>query len=224
MPSTRNAAGLNQPINESQGGTNASNFNTARTNMGLNPLVQNKTLTYNVVLADRGTLIHYTGAGGVSLTLDAAATLGNGFNFIVRNDAIANITIDPTGGELINGGATLALEPGASINVYCSGAAFYTQGQAVAVDGANVALSNLAGTAVNTDIIPAVDGGPDLGSNTFKWGTVYTDTLSDDTLTNTQLPGTNDATIATTAFVQSAVSSGPGISASRAFAFVQIFS
>lgn len=169
----KNASGLNDPINESQGGTNADNFDDARTNMGLNPLIAEKTLTYLVLTTDRGKLIHYSGAGGVDLTLTAAATLGDGFNFILRNDAAANITINPNGAELINGAATLAVEPGQAVSVFCTGTAFYTEGQAAAVDGANVALSNLAGVAINTSLVSDTDITDNLGSPAIRWNNVY---------------------------------------------------
>lgn len=165
--------GLDLPVNESQGGTNATTFNAARTNMGLNPLISEKTLTYNVVSADRGLLIHYSGAGGVDLTLDPAATLGDGFNFILRNDAVGNITINPNGAELINGAATLVVEPTQAVTVFSTGAAFYTEGQASLIDGANQALSNLAAVAINASLVSNSDIADDLGSLTIRWDNAY---------------------------------------------------
>lgn len=169
----KNASGLNSPVNESQGGTNATTFDAARTNMGLNPLISEQTLTYNVVAADRGLLIHYSGGGGVDLTLTAAATLGDGFNFILRNDAAANITINPDGGELINGAATLPVEPGQAVTVFCTGTAFYTEGQAATVDGANVELSNLSGVAINTTLVSDTDVTDNLGTQAIRWNNIY---------------------------------------------------
>ena len=239
----KNLGGINQPVNESQGGTNATTFNQARTNMGLNPLLAAKTLTYNVVSADRGLLIHYTGAGVVDLTLDPAATLGDGFNFILRNDAAGNITINPNGAELIDGAATLAVEPGQAVNVICTGSAFYTTGQAAIVDGANQALSNLTPTAVNESLIPGNDDAIDLGSLTLRWRNAFSETVQAgstvgntlrlgayDTLgtaffpfitftsgnppagalassitATTQAPGTNNTTLATTAYADAAI-------------------
>lgn len=127
----RGVGGLNDPLNESQGGTNANNFNTARTNMGLNNLINAQTLGYTAITTDRNKLIHYTGAGGVTLAFDPAATLLNGWATIVRNDAATSITLNPNGGELINGAATLTLQPLQAIIVYCDGTAFYTEGEAL---------------------------------------------------------------------------------------------
>ncbi len=170
----KNASGLNDPVNESQGGTNATTFDEARSNMGLNPSVNAQTVGYTAIVADRGRLIHYTGAGGVTLALDSAATLGDGWNVVVRNDAASAITVDPTGGELIDGSATLSLSVSQAVTIYCSGTGFYTLGQATVDDfGANTALSNLTPTAINEDLLPDTDAFYDLGDPTHTWGNVY---------------------------------------------------
>lgn len=153
----KNLGGYDFPVNESEGGTNATTFEQARINMGLNPSLDAKTLGYTAVLADRGKLIHYTGAGGVTLALDAAATLTDGWNIVVRNDATSSITIDPDGGELINGVATLSVSPGQAITIYCTGAAFFTEGEAT-VSGNfqwNVALVNTVMSVNNGYVINA---------------------------------------------------------------------
>lgn len=123
--------GLDLPVNESQGGTNASTFNNARTNMGLNALINAQTIGYTALTSDRNKLIHYTGAGGVTLGFDAAATLLNGWAVVVRNDSATSITLNPNGAELINGAATLSLEPSQAVIVYCDGVGFYTEGEAL---------------------------------------------------------------------------------------------
>jgi hypothetical protein len=43
--------------------------------------------------------------------------------------------------------------------------------------GANTALSNLASVAVNTSLVPSVDGEPDLGSTSKDWNNIYLDGL-----------------------------------------------
>jgi len=45
--------------------------------------------------------------------------------------------------------------------------------QQVAGGGANVALSNLVGVAINTSLLPAVSGTPDLGSTSYDWGNLF---------------------------------------------------
>lgn len=244
----RNAAGLNDPVNESQGGTGAVTFDQARTNMGVNPTFTSKTATYNAVVGDRGKYFHYTGAGGVDFTLDPAATLTSTWSCFLRNDAAGNITINPNGAELINGAATLAIEPDVCVEIFCSGTGFFTLGQATAVDGANTALSNLTTTSINQDLIPATSPTYFLGSPTKPWASVYTigvltataggsqsalaayDTaalnytnfftvtagnpptgvIGSNVTGTTQILGTANTTLATTAFVAAAVTAGAG--------------
>lgn len=173
----KNLGGLNSPVNESQGGTNATTFNAARTNMGLNALVNEQTAGYTAVTSDRNKLIHYTGAGGVTLAFDPAATLLDGWSTVVRNDAATAITLDPNGGELIDGAASLTLEPTRAINIYCTGTEFLTQGQSSEIDGANQALSNLASVAINTTLVSDTDVTDNLGTQAIRWNTAYLQNL-----------------------------------------------
>ncbi len=173
----KSLGGLNSPVNESQGGTNATTFNAARTNMGLNALINSQTAGYTALESDRNKLIHYTGAGGFTLALTAAATLLDGWSVVVRNDAASSITINPDGAELIDGAATLTLEPTRAINIYCTGAAFLTQGQSSEIDGANQALSNLASVAINTTLVSDTDVTDNLGTQAIRWNTAYLQNL-----------------------------------------------
>ncbi len=79
-----------------------------------------KTANYTVVASDRGRLIDCT-SGTFTLTLTAAATLGDGFAFAVRNSGSGVITIDPNGAELIDGAATITLAAGETAFVMCTG-------------------------------------------------------------------------------------------------------
>ncbi len=173
----KSLGGLNSPVNESQGGTNATTFNAARTNMGLNALVNEQNAGYTALESDRNKLIHYTGAGGVTLALTAAATLLDGWSVVVRNDAASSITINPDGAELIDGAATLTLEPTRAINIYCTGTEFLTQGQSSEIDGANQALSNLASVAINTTLVSDTDVTDNLGTQAIRWNTAYLQNL-----------------------------------------------
>lgn len=173
----KSLGGLNSPVNESQGGTNATTFNAARTNMGLNALVNEQNAGYTALESDRNKLIHYTGAGGVTLDLTAAATLLDGWSVVVRNDAASSITINPDGAELIDGAATLTLEPTRAINIYCTGTEFLTQGQSSEIDGANQALSNLASVAINTTLVSDTDVTDNLGTQAIRWNTAYLQNL-----------------------------------------------
>lgn len=91
------------------------------------PRITRSARTTNTILAaaDRGTLIDCT-SGTFSQTLTAAATLGNGWNCIIRNSGAGTITLDPNASELINGASTLVLSPGSSIGLQCTGTEFYT--------------------------------------------------------------------------------------------------
>lgn len=84
-----------------------------------------KTGAYTVVAGDKGTLIDCT-ANTWTLSLTAAATLGSGFAFAVRNSGSGVITIDPNASELIDGAATTSLAAGESCFVTCDGTAFKT--------------------------------------------------------------------------------------------------
>ena len=83
-----------------------------------------KSAAYTAVAADRGRLLDCTGTWTLAFT--AAATLGNGFVIAVRNSGAGVITLDPSASELIDGAATLALNPGDTCFVVCNGSGFST--------------------------------------------------------------------------------------------------
>lgn len=65
---------------------------------------------------------------GVAVTLPSAAAAGNNFFTFIRNGGSGITTITPVGGDLIDTGATAALNPSESVMVICSGTAWYTVG------------------------------------------------------------------------------------------------
>lgn len=69
----------------------------------------------------------FTG-GTATITMDSAATLTNKFFMSVRNAGTGTLTIACSGGAVINGSATLTLQPADSCVICCSGSAFYTVG------------------------------------------------------------------------------------------------
>lgn len=85
-----------------------------------------KTGAYTVVAADRGKVLNCTGTWTLSIT--AAATLGDGFCFAIRNSGSGAITIDPNLSEQINGLSTLVIGGGEFVIVYCDAAGFSTVG------------------------------------------------------------------------------------------------
>lgn len=57
-------------------------------------------------------------------TLDAVATLGDGWYVDYRNDGTGVITLDPNSTEQINGATTLKIYPGEACRIACNGSAF----------------------------------------------------------------------------------------------------
>jgi hypothetical protein len=88
-----------------------------------------KTGAYTALAADRGKVINFTTAG-VTLSLTAAATLGDGWWCVVVNSAASGIlTIDPNSSETIDGSTTIVLLPGQSCIVFCNGSLLRTVGR-----------------------------------------------------------------------------------------------
>lgn len=81
-----------------------------------------KSANYTALAGDDGATLRFTAAATLSLT--AAATLGANWRLTVRAEG-ADVTIDPNGSELINGASTLTVLDGSTVDVICSGSAFY---------------------------------------------------------------------------------------------------
>ena len=91
-----------------------------------------KTSNYTALTSDKGKLIDAT-SGTWTLTLPAAATAGDGFNVSLRNSGSGAITIDPNLSETIDGAATLSVNAGESLVMYCNGTAWVTVGKSSGV-------------------------------------------------------------------------------------------
>lgn len=87
-----------------------------------------KSGAYTVIASDRGKTLNCTGTWSLSLT--AAATLGDGFAVTVVNSGTGVITIDPSGSEAIDGATTLAVEAGGRLVLLCTGAVWLSLGRA----------------------------------------------------------------------------------------------
>jgi hypothetical protein len=89
--------------------------------------VTNFSSNYTAVFADLANAYVWTGGAG-TLTLSSAATLGNSWFMLVRNAGTGALTVTGTGGNLINGSASLVFQPSDSAIIVCSGTTFYTVG------------------------------------------------------------------------------------------------
>ena len=81
--------------------------------------VQLKTSAYTVLATDNGSVINTTGTW--TLTLSAAATMGDGTSLVIFNNGAGVITVDPDSAETINGAATLDIPAGRACMLYCDG-------------------------------------------------------------------------------------------------------
>ncbi len=69
----------------------------------------------------------WTGGAG-TLTMDSASVLGNNWFALIRNGGTGALTVDTTGGQLINGSTSIVMQPADSAFIICSGTAFFTVG------------------------------------------------------------------------------------------------
>jgi len=79
---------------------------------GLFPLLVNA--AYQIVLQDFGKMVFCT-SGTNTYTFPAAADLPDGWFCRLRNRSGANLTLNPTGADTINGSASLAIATGSAI-------------------------------------------------------------------------------------------------------------
>jgi len=89
--------------------------------------VQTFGTSYTALTSDRASSYVWTSGAG-TLTLSSVSTLGNNWFMLLRNGGSGTLTVSPTGGDLINGASTIALQPSDSCIISCSGTAFYTIG------------------------------------------------------------------------------------------------
>ena len=84
----------------------------------VNSFNSNFTLSTNY----RATIANWTGGAG-TFSFSASATLGNNWFIILKNSGSGALVLDPNGGELIDGVATVTLNAGESCIVVCTGTA-----------------------------------------------------------------------------------------------------
>jgi hypothetical protein len=108
--------------------------------------VSARSANYTVIASDRGVVFNCTSTFTLSLT--AAATLGDGFTFAVINRGTGIITIDPNSTEQIDGANTKAIAAGSWAIVSCTGTAFISMGSVPSnFTGYNCELFTTSGTS-----------------------------------------------------------------------------
>jgi hypothetical protein len=83
--------------------------------------------SYTAIDTDRAQMYAWTGGAG-TLTLTAASTLGNNWFMFLRNAGTGTLTVAGSGGNTINGSASVLFQPDDSAIIVCTGTTFYTVG------------------------------------------------------------------------------------------------
>lgn len=130
--------------------------------------IQTKSGAYTAVLNDNSSILRTSGTWTLSGT--AVATLGNGWETIVYNDASGTITFDPAGAELVNDAATLTIGANTWACIWCDGAALHAIGGRT--DSINLATTDTAQTLTSKTL--------NLTSNTLTGTTAQFNTANSD--------------------------------------------
>lgn len=86
---------------------------------------EQKNANYLVVAEDLGKTFLFTASATV--TFDPAADLGANFECEIWANFGVTLTLDPSAAETINGAATLILQPGDKLSVWCNGTALFAK-------------------------------------------------------------------------------------------------
>ena len=105
--------------------------------------------SYTALTTDRSSTYVWTGGAG-TLTLTLASTLGDNWFMFLRNSGTGALTVTGTSGNLINGSASIALQPTDSCIIVCSGTQFYTVGLGKSTQFAFTQLSKAVLTGTYT--------------------------------------------------------------------------
>ena len=105
--------------------------------------------SYTALTTDRSSTYVWTGGAG-TLTLSLASTLADNWFMFVRNSGTGALTVTGTSGDLINGSASIALQPTDSCILVCSGTQFYTVGLGKSTQFAFTQLSKAVLTGTYT--------------------------------------------------------------------------
>lgn len=164
-------------------------------NVAFGNSVNAQTATYTLLTSDKGKLIYYSGAGGVTVNAMAAATAGDGFSFLIENDTSGTVTFDPNGAEQVNGAATFVIGAGEGAIIVCNG----TSWRALElVSDTNLAIS---GTLSSTKA--CASGYTRVGPNfCAKTGTPSLTSLTNNVCTAVSLPASDAKSLLLEVYVQ----------------------
>jgi len=104
---------------------------------------------YTALTTDRSSTYVWTGGAGM-LTLSLASTLADNWFMFLRNSGTGALTVTGTSGDLINGSASIVLQPTDSCIIVCSGTQFYTVGLGKSTQFAFTQLSKAVTTGSYT--------------------------------------------------------------------------
>ena len=104
---------------------------------------------YTALATDRSSTYVWTGGAG-TLTLTLASTLADNWFMFVRNSGTGALTVAGSGGNTINGSASIILQPTDSCIIVCSGTTFYTVGLGKSTQFAFTQLSKAVLTGTYT--------------------------------------------------------------------------
>lgn len=142
---------------------------------GVNP----RTGAYTVAASDRGVVIYYTGAGGVTLTLPAITTtdFGVGYDVLVKNMASSAITIARSSTNTIDGATSVVLASGESAILFAATTSAWvtigrqTTGHVLLAETALTSGSLLSlNSATTRVVVEAVGGGGGGGGGSASGG------------------------------------------------------
>jgi hypothetical protein len=120
--------------------SNGTTWASAALAAGATVKVVSKTANYTALAADSSSLFNVTGTWTLSLT--AAATLGDGWFIFLQNTGTGVVTVDPNSSETIGGTTTAACNPGDVWLIACNGTNFNLSRLA----GENFEVFNSSGT------------------------------------------------------------------------------
>jgi hypothetical protein len=140
--------------------------------------IATKNATYNIGVNDRAQMIVSTG-GTLTFTFSSAATLGNNWFVLIRNDGSGALTLDPSGAELIDGASTITLNQTESCMIVSDGTQLRSIGRGRSVVSTISAINISGGGAAGTQTLTTTEiaaqvqqyNGTLTGNRAYEYGT-----------------------------------------------------